>query len=825
MDYRFSDIEKKWQAYWEKHQTFKAVEDTTKPKYYVLDMFPYPSGSGLHVGHVEGYTATDIVARYKRLKGFSVLHPMGWDAFGLPAEQYAIKTGTHPRITTETNVRNFRETLKRYGFSYDWSREINTTHPDYYQWTQWVFIKLYEQGLAYIAETPVNWCVEQKVVLANEEVDEYIEKGFTVVRKPLRQWILRITRYAERLIADLDDLDWSESVKDMQRNWIGKSIGCEIEFQVQRTPEKNTAEKNAPEENTSEKISVFTTRPDTIFGATYMVLSPEHPLVASMTTEAQRSAVTHYQDEARKKTDLERAGLQKEKSGVFTGGYAVNPVTEKPIPVWIADYVLMSYGTGAIMAVPAHDERDWEFAKKFNLDILEVIASPKSVQEEVFISKDAVCVNSANSEVSLNGKTFTDAFETIASYLESKKLGKRKVNYKLRDWVFSRQRYWGEPIPIKHYADGTMRIETTLPLTLPDVERYEPTDTGESPLANIPEWLYGEDEHGTFRRETNTMPQWGGSCWYYLRFCDPRNTTAFVSKEKESYWMSNTGVDLYIGGTEHAVLHLLYARFWHKVLYDLGLVSTKEPFKKLFNQGMILGEDGEKMSKSAGNVVNANEICAAYGADAMRLYEMFLGPLEQVKPWNTKGIEGVSRFLARVWRLVYKTSDDTSSELVMNDAPMPAEVERQLHKTIKKVGEDLEALRFNTAISTMMEFVNTLTKTGCTSRAAVEPLVLLLSPFAPHLSEELWEVLGHHTSVTHTVFPSFNPELAKDDTVTIAVQVSGKLRGTFEAELGLSNEDLLKRAKDVDTVVKFLDGKEIIKQIVVPNKLVNLVVK
>ncbi|MGQ9806523.1 MAG: leucine--tRNA ligase [Chlorobiales bacterium] len=811
MKYSFSNIEKKWQRYWAEHRIFEVSEDPEKPKYYVLDMFPYPSGSGLHVGHLEGYTATDIIARFKRHKGFCVLHPMGWDAFGLPAEQYAIKTGTHPRITTEQNVKSFKASLQRLGGSYDWSREINTTDIDYVKWTQWIFLKLYERGLAYMAEIPVNWCEEQKVVLANEEVEEYLEKGFTVVRKPLRQWVLKITDYAERLLADLDELDWSESIKEMQRNWIGKSIGCDIEF---------------PLSQSSSSIRVFTTRPDTIFGATYMVLAPEHPLVGELTTDAQRAAVAAYRDEAKKKSDLERTGLQKEKSGVFTGGYAINPLTQKPIPVWIADYVLMSYGTGAIMAVPAHDERDWEFAKKYGLPIVEVLKSPHDVQEQVFVAKDAPCVNSDNGEVSLNGLAFKEAFEKICDYLEAKGLGKRKVNYKLRDWVFSRQRYWGEPIPIKHYENGQMRPETNLPLALPEVEKYEPSGTGESPLANLPEWLYGEDEYGKFRRETNTMPQWAGSCWYYLRFKDAHNPNAFCSPEKEKYWGM---VDLYIGGAEHAVLHLLYARFWHKVLYDCGLVSHKEPFKKLFNQGMILGEDGEKMSKSRGNIVSVDSLLQEYGADVARLYVMFLGPLEQVKPWNTKGIEGVARFLKRVWRLVYSNMHDgnpeTDAEIGIDNKPMTLEIQKAMHKTIKKVEEDCENLRFNTAIAAMMEFVNLLTKENCHNKTAIEHLLVMLSPFAPHICEELWEAIENQPPIANAPYPKYDEALAKDDTVTIVVQVSGKMRGTFEAAVGMSNDDLIRRAKEVDSVVKFIDGKEIVKQIVVPNKLVNLVVK
>jgi len=805
MKYDFTEIEKKWQAYWEQHQTFKATEEPNKPKYYVLDMFPYPSGSGLHVGHLEGYTASDITARYKRLKGFSVLHPMGWDAFGLPAEQYAIKTGTHPRITTETNVANFKSTLQRMGFSYDWPREINTTDPDYVKWTQWIFLKLYEKDLAYVDDVPVNWCEELKVVLANEEVDEKVNDGYTVVRRPLRQWMLKITAYAERLLTDLDEVDWPESVKEMQRNWIGKSVGAELDFYLA---------------GTDKKFRVFTTRPDTVFGATYMVLSPEHPLLETITTDTQKSAVKAYCEEVERKSDLERTGLQKEKTGVFTGSYALNPATGKEIPIWTSDFVLMSYGTGAIMSVPAHDERDWEFAKKFGIPIVEVIKSPHSVQEAVFDGKDSVCTNSENEEISINGLAYEEAFEKIADWFEKKGLGQRKVNYKLRDWLFSRQRYWGEPIPIKHYEDGSERSETELPLNLPEVSAYQPSGTGESPLANISEWLYGEDEHGKFRRETNTMPQWAGSCWYYLRFIDPHNPNQAISPEKEKYWMN---VDLYIGGAEHAVLHLLYARFWHKVLYDAGVVSTKEPFQKLFNQGMILGEDNEKMSKSRGNVISADSVISGYGADAVRLYEMFLGPLEQVKPWGTNGIEGISRFLGKVWRLVYPNEADSAVQ-VTGDAPSET-VLRRMHKTLKKVGEDTETLKFNTAISEMMIYVNELQKEKCRSRVAIENLLIMLSSFAPHICEELWQALGHEASITFAKFPDYDEALAKDDVVTIAVQVNGKLRGKFEATAGLSKDDMISEAMKVESVIKFTEGKKIVKQIAVPNKLVNLVVK
>ena len=804
MRYDFSSIEKKWQARWQAGETFATGTSESKPKYYVLDMFPYPSGSGLHVGHLEGYTASDIIARYKRNRGFNVLHPMGWDAFGLPAEQFAIKTGTHPRLTTENNITSFRETLKSMGFSYDWGREINTTDPGYFKWTQWIFLKLYDMGLAYMSEIDVNWCEELKVVLANEEVDEKLADGYTVVRRPLRQWVLKITAYAERLLEDLATLDWPENVKQMQRNWIGRSEGVEIDFELRchRT-----------------HLKVYTTRPDTLFGATYLVISPEHPMAEKLAVAQQLTAVKAYIEKAKLKTELERTGLQKDKTGVFTGSYAINPATGEPLPVWISDFVLTSYGTGAIMSVPAHDSRDWEFAKKFDLPIREVVKSPHDVQEAVFEGKESVSVNSSNDEISLDGLKFKTAFEIMASWLESKGKGKRTVNYRLRDWIFSRQRYWGEPIPIRHYDDGVMRPEAELPLMLPEVEAYHPTSTGESPLANIEEWLYGSDEHGRFRRETNTMPQWAGSCWYYLRFIDPLNTGALVDPSKEKYWMN---VDLYIGGAEHAVLHLLYSRFWHKVLYDLGVVSTKEPFQRLFNQGMILGEDNEKMSKSRGNVIPADHVLSSYGADAVRLYEMFLGPLEQVKPWNTNGIEGISRFLGKVWRLVYPEFEDEPR--VTDNRPDDASLKR-MHKAIRKVTEDTEQLRFNTAISEMMVLVNELHKARCYSKEAVETVLVLLSPYAPHITEELWQTLGHETSINVAAWPIFDPALAQDDVVTIAVQVNGKLRGTFDAPVKSPKEMLLEEARKVESVVKFLEGQTIVKEIVVPGKLVNFAVK
>ncbi len=805
MRYEFSAIEKKWQAIWQENGTFKTGESTEKPKYYVLDMFPYPSGSGLHVGHLEGYTASDIIARFKRSRGFNVLHPMGWDAFGLPAEQYAIKTGTHPKITTENNIRSFRETLQAMGFSYDWSKEINTTDPAYFKWTQWIFLRLYEMGLAYMSDVDVNWCEELKTVLANEEVDEKIADGYTVVRKPLRQWVLKITAYAERLLADLDELEWPENVKQMQRNWIGRSEGVEIDFEL-RCHGKN--------------LRVYTTRPDTLFGATYLVVSPEHPLAEKLATADNLKEVKAYISRAKLKTELERTGLQKDKTGVFTGSYAINPATGNPLPVWISDFVLISYGTGAIMSVPAHDSRDWEFAKKFDLPIIEVIKSPHDVNDAVFEGKESVPVNSSNSEITIDGLPFREAFDTMASWLEKKGAGKRTINYKLRDWIFSRQRYWGEPIPIKHYEDGTLRTETILPLTLPDVEAYQPSETGESPLATIHDWLYGSDEFGSFRRETNTMPQWAGSCWYYLRFIDPENSGRLIDPEREKYWMN---VDLYIGGAEHAVLHLLYARFWHKVLFDLNVVSTVEPFRKLFNQGMILGEDNEKMSKSRGNVIPADHVLKTYGADAVRLYEMFLGPLEQVKPWNTNGIEGISRFLGKVWRLVYPEQEGNKAELT--DETMPEELLRRLHKTIRKVTEDTEALKFNTAIAEMMVLVNELQRNGCRNRTAVESMILLLAPYAPHITEELWQATGHTGSISNEPFPDYIAGLATDSVVQIAVQVNGKLRGTFSTPAGTPQNSLIETARNVESVMKFLEGKAIMREIVVPDKLVNFAVK
>ncbi|MDH4236281.1 MAG: leucine--tRNA ligase, partial [Nitrospira sp.] len=733
-------VETKWQAYWEEHRPFRAMDDPSKPKFYCLDMFPYPSGSGLHVGHLEGYTATDIVSRYKRMRGFNVLHPMGWDAFGLPAEQYAVKTGIHPVLTTAQNIATFKRQMKRVGLSYDWDRELSTTDPDYYRWTQWIFLKLFERGLAYVAEVPVNWCPALGTVLANEEIVDGKSEvgGFDVVRKPMRQWVLKITAYADRLLEDLKLVEWPASTLEMQKNWIGRSIGAEVDFEL--------AEATGA-------IRVFTTRPDTLFGATYMVLAPEHPLVDVVTTEGQRSAVRSYREAAATKSDLQRQELDKEKTGVFTGGFAVNPVNGEQLPVWIADYVLMSYGTGAIMAVPAHDERDWAFARRYQLPIREVIAGGHVADAAFTDTEHGVVMNSATADgaLSINGMKPSEAITTMTDWLAKQGKGIRAVNYKLRDWLFARQRYWGEPFPI-NWVDGEPRPipEEQLPLTLPETSNFKPSGTGESPLANLEEWLVTTDKATgkPARRETNTMPQWAGSCWYYLRFIDPKNKTQLVDPAKERYWMP---VDLYVGGSEHAVLHLLYSRFWHKVLFDIGLVSTPEPFKKLVHQGIVLGEDNQKMSKSRGNVVNPDEMMDQFGADAVRLYEMFMGPLEAMKPWSTRGVEGITRFLDRTWRLIVD-EEGRLSEAVVSSAPS-LEHRQLLHRTIKKVTEDVESLHFNTAISQMMVFTNEMTKAEQRSRSLIEPFVLLLAPFAPHLAEELWAILGGKPSVSQQESP------------------------------------------------------------------------
>ncbi|HEV8619539.1 MAG TPA: leucine--tRNA ligase [Nitrospiraceae bacterium] len=802
-------IEVKWQAYWEQHRTFRVADDQAKPKFYCLDMFPYPSGSGLHVGHLEGYTATDIVSRYKRMRGFNVMHPMGWDAFGLPAEQYAVKTGIHPALTTAQNIATFKRQMKRLGLSYDWEREISTIDPEYYRWTQWIFLKLFERGLAYVAEVPVNWCPALGTVLANEEIIDGKSEigGFDVVRKPMRQWVLKITAYADRLLEDLKLVEWPASTLEMQKNWIGRSIGAEVEFVLA---------------GVAGTVRIFTTRPDTLFGTTYMVLAPEHPLVEVVTTADRRTVVTAYREAAARKSDLQRQELEKEKTGVFTGGYAVNPVNNELLPIWIADYVLMGYGTGAIMAVPAHDERDWAFAKTYALPIREVIAGGQ-VEQEAFVAIDrGTVVNSTTPDGSftINGLTPGDAIPKITAWLESHGKGRKAVNYKLRDWLFARQRYWGEPFPIL-WVDGRAfpLPEEQLPMLLPETSNFTPSGSGESPLANLTDWLTTTDpiSGAPARRETNTMPQWAGSCWYYLRFIDPKNQAQLVDPTKERFWMP---VDLYIGGSEHAVLHLLYARFWHKVLYDIGVVSTPEPFKKLVHQGIVLGEDNQKMSKSRGNVVNPDEIMDQFGADAVRLYEMFMGPLEAVKPWSTRGVEGVTRFLERAWRLMVNEEGRLSSTVV---GMVPTlEHQRLLHQTIKKVTEDIEALRFNTAISQMMVFTNEMTKAGQRSRALLEPFVLILAPFAPHLAEELWEVLGHRPSVSQQPWPIFDPVLTVSDRLTIPIQVNGKLRAKLDVGTDATREQVEELARV--QIAEWLQGKEPKKIVYVEKKLMNFVI-
>ena len=801
-------IESKWQAYWEEHRTFCVTDDPAKPKFYCLDMFPYPSGSGLHVGHLEGYIATDIVSRYKRMRSFNVLHPMGWDAFGLPAEQYAVKTGVHPAITTAQNIATFKRQMKRVGLSYDWEREISTIDPDYYRWTQWIFLKLFERGLAYVAEVPVNWCPALGTVLANEEIIDGKSEvgGFDVVRKPMRQWVLKITAYADRLLEDLKLVEWPASTLEMQKNWIGRSIGAEVEFDLAGVPGT---------------VRIFTTRPDTLFGTTYMVLAPEHPLVEVVTTADRCTAVTAYREATARKSDLQRQELEKEKTGVFTGCYALNPVNDEPLPIWIADYVLMGYGTGAIMAVPAHDKRDWAFAKSYGIPIREVIAGGQ-VEQEAFVATDkGTVVNSTTPDGSftINGLTPGDAIPKITAWLESHGKGRKAVNYKLRDWLFARQRYWGEPFPIV-WVDGQALplSEEQLPLLLPETNNFKPSGNGESPLANLTDWLTTTDpiSGAQARRETNTMPQWAGSCWYYLRFIDPRNSKQLVDPAKERYWMP---VDLYIGGSEHAVLHLLYARFWHKILYDIGVVSTPEPFKKLVHQGIVLGEDKQKMSKSRGNVVNPDEIMDQFGADAVRLYEMFMGPLEAVKPWSTRGVEGVTRFLERAWRLMVNEEGRLSSTVVGTVPTL--EHQRLLHQTIKKVTEDIETLRFNTAISQMMVFTNEMTKAEQRSRALLKPFVLILAPFAPHLAEELWEVLGHQPSVSQQPWPVFDPSLTVSDRLTIPIQVNGKLRTKLDVGADATREQVEGLARV--QIAEWLQGKEPKKIVYVEKKLMNFV--
>ncbi|MFI5253654.1 MAG: leucine--tRNA ligase [Bacteroidota bacterium] len=839
MTYPFSEIEPKWQKYWDERQTFKTPDDFTKEKLYVLDMFPYPSGAGLHVGHPEGYTATDIYCRYKRMRGYNVLHPMGWDAFGLPAERYAMQTGIHPRITTLQNINTFRRQIKMLGLSYDWSREISTTDTGYYKWTQWIFLQIFNswydtrqqkarpiselpvppglQGkdrtayidqhrLAYLTEMPVNWSEDLGTVLANEEVVEWVEKGYKVERRMMRQWMLRITAYAERLENDLKDLQWPPGIIEMQRNWVGRSTGAEVDF---------TLPSGKP-------ISVYTTRPDTLFGATYMVLAPEHPLVDEITTAEYRKAIADYRDQTKQKSELERTALEKEKSGVFTGGYAVNPTTKKEIPIWIADYVLLTYGTGAIMAVPGHDERDHEFALKYQLPIVEVVKGGDP-SKSAFTEEGTAC-NSANDEVSLDGLATPVAKEKIIQWLEKKNIGKAAVKYKLRDWLFSRQRYWGEPFPLIYLEDGTVKSlsESHLPVLLPELESFKPSGTGESALATAESWLNIVDEETgkKARRETHTMPQWAGSCWYYLRYLDPYNNTAFVSKEKERYWMP---IDLYVGGAEHAVLHLLYARFWHKVLYDLGHVSTKEPFRRLVNQGLILGENNQKMSKSLGNVVNPDDVVGEYGADSLRLFEMFMGPLQDVKPWSTREVDGVHRFLNRAWRMMI--DENRSVVSAIKDVAMRPDQERLLHQTIKKVTDDIETLNFNTAISQMMIFVNEFLNADPKPRIAMEKFILLLAPFAPHIGEELWHKLGKKDSLAYESWPTYDESKIKFDTIEIVVQVNGKLRAKLQVSPGLPDEQLLAMALVEESVKRHIDGKELVKKLVVKNKLVSLVIK
>jgi leucyl-tRNA synthetase len=864
--YPFDRFESKWQRLWDERQLFHAPNpgetgfDLTKPKFYILDMFPYPSGAGLHVGHPEGYTATDIIARYKRMRGFNVLHPMGWDAFGLPAEQYAIKTGQHPAVTTRENVAKFKSQLKRIGFSYDWQREVNTTDPRYYKWTQWIFLQIYNSWfnpetnkaepistyrgadpdsvrLAYVAEVPVNWCQELGTVLANEEVIDGRSEvgGHPVVRRPMRQWMLRITAYAERLINELEGLDWPEGIKLLQRNWIGRSEGAEIDFQI---------------DNHDAHIRVFTTRPDTLYGGTFLVIAPEHSLVDLIVTEEQWPAVREYRERTARKSDLERADLSKDKTGVFTGAYAINPANNEKIPIWIADYVLLGYGTGAIGGVPAHDERDLEFARKFDLP-LAVVVQPTGNEPAIGFTGDGIAINSPI----INGLTSPEARKKITAWLEANGHGKRAINYKLRDWLFSRQRYWGEPFPIV-WQDGRHRAlnENELPVVPPQLEDYKPTGTGEPPLGKAKDWIRYSDKA---TRETNVMPQWAGSCWYYIRFCDPQNDRRFVGEEAERYWMGSNnsgfraqssesstesshlnpetstkpgGIDLYVGGTEHAVLHLLYARFWHKVLFDLRHLSKPEPFQRLVNQGIILGEDNQKMSKSRGNIVNPDEVIDEYGADAFRCYEMFMGPLEQMKPWSMRGVEGVSRFLARVWRLMMDQNQAGEWELSprIQDIASDKSQLKLVHATIKKVTEDIESLSFNTAISQMMVFVNGFTNVERIPVAAMRMLLVLLNPFAPHLTSELWEKLGakfriEPSKITRQPWPSYDEALLVEAEVEIAVQINGKMRARLKVATDANEETLKVAALALPKIAEAIAGKEIRKVVIVPNRLVNIV--
>ncbi|HAQ6906564.1 TPA: leucine--tRNA ligase [Enterococcus faecium] len=802
MSYNHKEIEKKWQKYWAKTNTFNTHDDPEKPKFYALDMFPYPSGQGLHVGHPEGYTATDILSRVKRSQGYNVLHPMGWDAFGLPAEQYALDTGNDPAEFTQKNIETFRRQINSLGFSYDWNREVNTTDPEYYKWTQWIFTKLYEKGLAYEAEVAVNWVPELGTVISNEEViDGKSERGgYDVVRKPMRQWMLKITAYADRLLDDLELVDWPESIKEMQRNWIGRSVGANIEFKVAGTDKSYT---------------VFTTRPDTLFGATYSVLAPELDLVREITTPEQKAAVEAYIEETAKKSDLKRTDLAKEKTGVFTGAYAINPVNGKEIPIWIADYVLSSYGTGAIMAVPAHDERDFEFAQTFGLEILPVIEGGDV--EKAAYTEDGTHINSEF----LDGMNKQEAIDKMNELLEENGVGKKEVSYRLRDWLFSRQRYWGEPIPIIHWEDGTVTAvpEEELPLRLPKTKNIKPSGTGESPLANIEEWVNVVDpvtgKKG--RRETNTMPQWAGSSWYYLRYIDPHNKKELADYEKLKRWLP---VDIYIGGAEHAVLHLLYARFWHKFLYDIGVVPTKEPFQKLYNQGMILGENNEKMSKSRGNVVNPDDVVETYGADTLRMYEMFMGPLDASIAWSENGLEGSRKFLDRVWRLIVDENNKMRDRITtLNDGKL----DKVYHQTVKKVTEDYENLHFNTAISQLMVFINEAYKVDALPYEYIEGFVQLLAPIAPHMGEELWAILGNDGGISYAPWPTYDEAALVEDEVEVVFQVNGKVRAKSNVPRDLGKDELEKAALANEIVQEYIEGKTVRKVIAVPNKLVNIV--
>ncbi|MEC2161090.1 leucine--tRNA ligase [Virgibacillus halodenitrificans] len=801
MSFNHREIEKKWQEYWLENKTFKTNTFSEKEKVYALDMFPYPSGAGLHVGHPEGYTATDIFSRMKRMQGYEVLHPMGWDAFGLPAEQYALDTGNSPKEFTAKNIATFKRQIQELGFSYDWDREINTTDPNYYKWTQWIFTKLYEKGLAYMDEVAVNWCPALGTVLANEEViDGKSERGgHPVVRKPMKQWMLKITAYADRLLEDLEDVDWPESIKDMQRNWIGRSEGAEVTFKI---------------DGFEESFTVFTTRPDTLFGATYAVLAPEHPFVEKIVTNDHKEEVEGYLNKIQTKSDLERTDLAKEKTGVFTGAYAINPVNGEKMPIWIADYVLMSYGTGAIMAVPAHDERDFEFAKKFELPITEVVTGG-DVSKEAYTG-DGVLVNSGF----LNGLNKNAAISKMIEWLEENNKGSRKITYRLRDWLFSRQRYWGEPIPIIHWEDGTMTAvpETDLPLELPTMTEIKPSGTGESPLANS-DWVNVVDPETGMkgRRETNTMPQWAGSCWYFLRYIDPDNPNQLADPKALQEWLP---IDIYIGGAEHAVLHLLYARFWHKFLFDIGVVPTKEPFMKLFNQGMILGEGNEKMSKSKGNVVNPDDIVMSHGADTLRLYEMFMGPLDAAVAWSTNGLDGARRFLDRIWRLMI-TEDGKPSEKI-SDKINPT-LEKVYHETVKKVTEDFENLHFNTGISQMMVFINEGYKAEYLTKEYVEGFIKMISPVAPHIAEELWSRLGHSETISYEPWPVYDETKLVDEEVEIVIQIMGKVRNKLKVSKDISKEELEKIALEDDKISDLLEGKTVRKVIVVQGKLVNIV--